>query len=714
MKRWIILTTLLTLAALSLAFDGCPPGNPSAKEGPAPMPYSLNEVTNLSRFSLSADARDRLESLGFVVIPGHADTLAERYKDIRESGVPVFVTTDAMLHATHIFYDYLLRILETRTLNERVQDLTARMLELSDNQHEQATRPDVRRAAWLNIGFFAVARKLLDPTYTPPDALADLVDAEVKLILAHDGIHPRPLLKYETPPIPAYALEDYSQYTPRGHYTRNDTLRRYFRAMMWYGRMNFLLRPGTTDAAIQDGRRMSLQGLLMADALRHHPEVKTLWDQVYDTVTRFVGPADDLTVADYMRLLPQVFTPDVTLDGLGEPVPLDDFIQKALALPAPKILSHLTRTEDRAGAPGTRGMRFMGQRFIPDGYVFQQLVYHRRDGRDLLRYTGKEEPFTLAVIPGAGPVRGFPRGLDLLGVLGSDTALQVLAEEGDTRYTDYDDQVRQLRGEFDRLPPDQWTRSLYWRWLDALTPLLKSRTGAHVPRFMQSPVWQRKALVTALGSWTELRHDSILYAKQSYAVGATALPPEFQFTYGYVEPYPEVYARLEEMLRTLDTDLGPLGVLPDGVAPRIRAAADLAGRLKDLAEKELLDKPLSRDDYEFIWTIGTRLAAVENFPPNLMAEIGSETDRKMDLVADVHTEPNTRQVVEEAVGAPADILVIIRDRQGVRLCRGAMFSHFEFKQPLDHRLTDEEWQEMSRGRTPPPWAGWTREFVVDR
>ena len=32
---------------------------------------------------------------------------------------------------------------------------------------------------------------------------------------------------------------DYSQYILRGHYTRNETLERYFRAMMWYGQVPF-------------------------------------------------------------------------------------------------------------------------------------------------------------------------------------------------------------------------------------------------------------------------------------------------------------------------------------------------------------------------------------------------------------------------------------------------------------------------------------------
>ncbi len=59
----------------------------------------------------------------------------------------------------------------------------------------------------------------------------------------------------------------------------------------------------------------------------------------------------------------------------------------------------------------------------------------------------------------------------------------------------------------------------------------------------------------ALGSWTELRRDTILYAKQVYAeMGAGALPPPApEPPKGYVEPVPELYARLQALAQmTID------------------------------------------------------------------------------------------------------------------------------------------------------------------
>ena len=41
--------------------------------------------------------------------------------------------------------------------------------------------------------------------------------------------------------------------------------------------------------------------------------------------------------------------------------------------------------------------------------------------------------------------------------------------------------------------------------------------GNNVPYFMEDPLYQNKLLNTYLGSYTELKHDTLLYVKQAYA-----------------------------------------------------------------------------------------------------------------------------------------------------------------------------------------------------
>ncbi|HDM90664.1 MAG TPA: DUF3160 domain-containing protein, partial [candidate division WOR-3 bacterium] len=53
------------------------------------------------------------------------------------------------------------------------------------------------------------------------------------------------------------------------------------------------------------------------------------------------------------------------------------------------------------------------------------------------------------------------------------------------------------------------------------------------------------------------------------------------------------------------------------------------------------------------------------------------------------------------------IYVVVPIGDKLYLTRGAVFSYYEFKYPVSHRLTDEAWQEMIerwRAPDPPPWT----------
>jgi len=667
---------------------------------------------------LSIPARRLLERNGFVVIPGSAEDIAQVYSRYKEENIPVFVTTDAVLHTSHLFFDTLLRILELERHYPLMEELTERMIELSRAQADEANGRDVGRAARLNTGFFSVARKILNPDYETDAALKELVEREIQNIEAHAGMGFRPLLEYVKNPSlhkTPYAYEDYSQYVPRGHYTRNDAFKRYFKAMMWYGRIDFKLKPMETDEGVSHGRKMTLQAILIAEALRKDARARELWSRLYRPTAYFVGRMDDLNVEDYIRLIDDIYGPSAKTAAFADRDKLDAFITRALRLRKPGILSGAAFAEDGVFGDTNQGFRFIGQRFIPDSYIFQELVFHRKNDRPLLKYTGTGKPFTMEIIPVVGPVRAFPRGLDVMAVLGSGRARQILEKEGDTEYTGYDEQLDNLRDEFSSLAHEEWTQNLYWRWLHSLRPLLFSRPLDSLPLFMRNRAWEDKRLYTALGSWAELRHDTILYAKQSYTMATrTSLPPRPVPTLGYVEPCPEVYSRLGEMMRDLRENLTELDLQLPGVPAKIAQFEEILSVLETAAGKEIAGETLSRREYDLIWSIGAVLSSLKRFPPELMRRVTSDADDRMDVIADVHTDINSKQVLEEGVGSPFEIYVMVEDREGQRLCGGAVFSTYEFKHPMDDRLTDEKWQQMGNDRSRPDPPEWTKTFVVQR
>jgi hypothetical protein len=479
---------------------------------------------------------------------------------------------------------------------------------------------------------------------------------------------------------------------------------------MWYGRMMFRVEPDTTEAGKQKGKEETLQAILIVKAMNeltvNGEPALTIWERIYDPTVFFVGKSDDLDLYDYTNLIKEVYGNDylsLTVADFANDEKLTEFVEKAKELQDPLISSSWVWDYEEAEQV-TKGFRFMGQRFIPDSYMFQQLVY-----KSVLFYQGSGNPFTL-VYSDAGPIRGFPRGLDVMAVLGSQAAEEIIQAEGDADYTSYDQQLNILKEEFANLEDAVWVQNLYWNWLYSLIPLLEPK-GAGYPSFMQTLAWTYKQLYAALASWGELRHDTILYAKQSYTSETSGMPPQIDFTYGYVEPNPHLFARLASLANLMRVGLSGRGLLLTEFDTKLINFESLLLGLKSIAEKELTNQELLPEEYNLIWTIGERLENLLTFSEELIGTTTDETDEGMAVIADVHTDGNSSQVLEEGVGYPFEIYAIVKVKGNLVLTRGGGFSYYEFKHPMNDRLTDEAWQAMLKGADQPALPQWTEAFI---
>lgn len=643
---------------------------------------NLDQVANPDLLTrLTDEQRALLEENGFVVVPSQVAQIYDIYKSAKERGIPIFVTTDALLHTYHILYDYTLRSAEIQHFVNDLQGLNAVMIKVAEEQYSAASGK-LQEAARRNLAFFTVASVLLDPSTQIAAEVTDDVNAELDLIEAHQGFAQSPIFGYK---------EDYSQYVPRGHYTRNETFERYFKAMMWYGRMMFCLKPGDSPEAIEAGRMETRQAILIVAALQNakvgQESALAVWERVYEPTVFFVGQTDDLNIYDYSQVVKEVYGDQLTLADLEDEAKLDEFVVRAMTLRPPKIVSSYV-TDREKPEEVTKGFRFMGQRFIPDSHIFQQLVYDKVGTQDNPRL--------------------FPKGLDVAAALGSLRGYVILLhdyEEG--RYANYMEQMQKLQNEFSQLPEEQWVENLYWSWLYALRPLLEIR-GEGYPVFMQNQGWVDKDINTFLGSWTELRHDTILYAKQSYTMKATGIMPEPEAVKGYVEPQPEVYARLAALAKQMWTGLEGRGLLDAEYRDKLERLESLLLSLKTMAEKELAGQALSEGEYELIRNIGGILEGITTFSAKVKEEITSEADERMAVVADVHTDTNSGQVLEEGVGDASLIYVIAPVEGQLVATQGGVFSYYEFTQPMDDRLTDEAWQALE---PKPDLPIWTESFI---
>jgi hypothetical protein len=653
-------------------------------------------------FALSEAMRERLARDGFVVSPGTEKEFFTVYEKARYANEPIFVTSDSLLHIYHLLFDKVLRTAEVEYFIPLLRDLNAALLARAEDEYEVLKGTDWEDAARRTVAFVGVASKLLDPEAAVPDYAAELVEEELALIEQAAGIQPSPLF-------PGLMFgEDYTQYIPRGHYTRSEELERYFKSMMWYGRMTFRL---TTDDP-EVGRAETRSALLLVHALRtaelaYRPALEA-WADLYNSTVFFVGRSDDLTVMQYLEVMDEVYGPDVTAAKLADEALLDTFIEEANKLPPPRILGMVIADTDDVEET-TKGLRFMGQRFVPDAYIFRQLIYRNVGTRQQRR--------------------GLPKGLDLLAAMGSERAYEILDGMGETAYENYPEQMAKVQEWISGLNVEEWTETLYNSWLYSFQPLLEV-PGDGYPAFMQSPAWVDKQLHTVLGSWAELKHDTILYAKQAYAeMGAGPMPPEPVPPKGYVEPVPQFYARLAALTAMTREGLASRGLLHPQDEPSLRRLEELARAFQAMAEKELRNEPLTEEEYTTIRFYGGALelltmAAADNPEAGEGGPSYMDEEPQAAVVADVATDPDPDSdgipnpvVLEEAVGRIDQIYAVVPIVQEdgtsyLQVAKGGVFSYYEFPWPADDRLTDEKWRQTLDEGQAPPRPEWIESFFT--
>ncbi|MGY5864148.1 MAG: DUF3160 domain-containing protein [Candidatus Thorarchaeota archaeon] len=648
---------------------------------------SLANIVNLGQFpTLPAAVTQKIVENGFAVMH------QSEYKQLHEilslnndEFVPSFVSSDSVLHAYHVLYDLALREVEVYSFWSLLGNLTDSLLDISFSQYEEAPEGRWKDAALRNLMFFTVALTLLDnETVVPPAFPAEVAPAVnhvLQLIDDHSQMTDEWFMDYK---------EDFTQFVPRGHYTRSERLERYFQAMMWFGRVSFRLQPELPSEPNEKGMNNTAQAILISLALTEDvpslpgsPVGLDIWDALYEPTAFFVGSADDLVPSEYLTVIQSVYGAEVQFADLDNDTLLEQFIDEALALREPLILGH--PVPDTKTLTQTMGLRFMGQRYVPDSYILGQLVYEN--------------------VGTFWEPRLMPKGLDVMAAFGSDRAWGLLDSE--KHYVNYTSQMEMLWDKIENMTESEWTHNLYYLWIYSLLPLL-SDPGDGYPFFMQSEAWVDKQLSTALASWAELRHDTILYAKQSYTTELTSIP---DLVRGYVEPVPALYARLASLCEMMLTGLDLRGLLSSLMENKLQNLKDFLLDLQTISIKELERTALSNEEYRLIERSGDILGAIVALPTD--DYMVSDADDDMAVIADVHTDPNEGLVLEEAVGRPMVILAAVPIEGQVVLTRGAVFSYYEFTWPMNDRLTDESWQDMIAQGATPPLPTWTDSFVVD-
>jgi hypothetical protein len=340
----------------------------------------------------------------------------------------------------------------------------------------------------------------------------------------------------------------------------------------------------------------------------------------------------------------------------------------------------------------------MPQRYQPDAEVLQETVDYKSE-------TSK---------------RPTPTGLDVFAAMGVSKAEKILLDEQNEpqRWKGYKDALKKMKLRMDSI---NWNDNVCNVWLSALKLLNQQETSA--PYFMLTPQWEKKSLNAALASWTELKHDAILYAKQPMGDECGGAGPPNPVVRGYVEPNVKFWQRAISLLESTETLLNTYGLTTERSKTITTRIKEMAEFLLQASEKELKGKLLSEEEYDQLKYIG---ASFENISLELIKNDDQRLwewsavqgpERSVALVADVYTanaDNNPQKtILYEGVGNADEIYVIIELQGYLYLMRGGVFSYREFTRPYgEQRMNDEEWQKKLETEPRLGIPEWMKEIIV--
>lgn len=616
----------------------------------------LCDVYNVDQFEyiLTDELKKRLsEDYFFIDSTYDQEEFYEVYEGNRYGMIPSFITVDSLMHVYHLYFAHLLRSTEKESLYNELQTMTSTMYDESVAQYEALKGSEWEEAAATNVQYFAVAASLLGTDVKDSNGLlGEAYMTELSLIDKAEGV-------FESALFGGY--EDYSQYKVRGYYDTNENLKKYFKAMMWYGRRNFNA----------DSELLNRCAVLMTLGMNN--SALESWEKIYTVTSFFAGASDDLGYYEYYPAITSAFGNVGEYGNLvGKDKEFGAFCDSLTKMAPPRINSIPVWDGDETVIPG---FRFMGQRFTVDETVFANLTYSNLEEN------------------AAGDKRMLPDTLDMMAVLGSDEAYSILKSEGDIDYPEYDTRMEAMKQEFDNNDGTIWNASLYASWLNTLRPLLNKK-GEGYPMYMQSEKWARKDLETFAGSYAELKHDTILYTKQVMAEMGGGDMDEYDDR-GYVDPEIEVYARFAKLSQATKEGLERYGMLSDEAKEDLDRLTTIAKTFVTISEKELKNELLTEDEYEFIRCYGGDL---EHFWLEVSSAMASDGEEGMygvknpcPVIADIATDPNGT-VLEVGTGGAQIIYILINVDGQVKIAKGMVYSFYQFEQPIAERLTDSEWR----------------------
>ncbi|MBN2737142.1 MAG: DUF3160 domain-containing protein [Spirochaetales bacterium] len=593
-----------------------------------------------------------------------------------------FYTTDLFIHVYHLLFDNMLQEIEIQVLSQRLMDFVSKMLKALETREiiEQYPVKAAESAEFL-IHYFRIAEALLKMApplekygarFEEPEALSQ---HQIQVIISFcSSIEQKELnnimgAKKITDNAPLFGNYcDYSLFKPRGHYTKNQYLQAYFRTMMWFGNRNF-------DYRKEDLRKSRIrESLLLYDLVKNNKELWTLWEDLFDPISYLIGASENVNLHD----LGKMGLSKSQINSFFEDEQLaQDFMNNLLSAKEQEVGNYnpIYDLLTKKASLETPGLRLFSQSFTLDSFIHSLVTAPEIDadrnvsGVDIMAAFGNKEAFTL--LPNYHGA--------------SDMVVEQLVKTNEMLST--------LRKDF-------WQSNFYNSYLDIVRSITQFDQSENF-YYTYTNKWDRKALVASLGAWTELRHDTLLYVKQ-YGAEAGGFPREPSFRIEkpdlpvqYIEANINFFYQLQNSLIFLYNLLEKFELMLPVFREKIVDFNEVLNLTVQVVEKEVRDLPIGDELNQQMTAIPDKLSSVVQPVKQVYSVYLEESELQKALIADVFTNPSSKEVREVATGRPVRLYVALNNGDGgKRIATGYGYSYYEFIQPATQRLDDEQWKAL--------------------
>jgi hypothetical protein len=424
---------------------------------------------------------------------------------------------------------------------------------------------------------------------------------------------------------------------------------------------------------------------------------RSRFEEFEKVISSFVGEQDNVTLPQINSVFESVNISNASqlLDTNKVKEFQDTLVTKPFS--SQKILSQLLMSDPYspdAIKPASAFLLF-GQRFVIDSYITNNVTFDR------INYNGIKIK------------RMLPSMLDMLFGLGNSSAAQLLVDE--LNNYKYSSNLASLKYLIDSYGDDFWHSSIYNSWLNSIKSLNPPYDRNYLPAFMQTGAWWQKNINTQAASWTELRHDNILYAKQSYSGGITCSYP-----YSYVEPVPEFFNSMNTLSQKTIEKFSNLSINLELEIQHFEYFTNCMDTLKAIADKELNQVEFTDKEKLFLkrvvydTNVGCGQIILNGWYPKIIYEdpqLG-ESKTNDNIIVDYHTSEydemgNRVGWVKHAGTGMRNLCVITTNLPGVGdvAFTGPVSSYYEYTTLNFQRLADEDWQnDYLKKASRPDWV----------